>query len=76
MIFHVPCSARAVLMSSIETLLIKLNWKAIDIRRRCQTTAYISEAVLMVRGLARPHSTLAVGKIVILLHPLHLFQQG
>lgn len=49
-------------MSSLETALIKLNWSEIDIRRRCQTTAFVMEALLL---LLYAHMKTATGAVAV-----------
>eukprot|EP01050_Picozoa_sp_SAG11_P030685 SAG11_NODE_9192_length_934_cov_1.098204_1_plen_189_part_00 len=52
----------SLLTSSLETLLIKLNWRTLDIRRRCSSCAYLCEAALL---LLYSHMPTAAGAIAV-----------
>ena len=42
-ILNIVQTCSGLLMSSIESLMLTLQWKAIDIRKRCQTAAYLGQ---------------------------------
>jgi hypothetical protein len=59
---NIVTTCSGLLVSSVESVLIRLRWKTLDIRRRCQTAAYVLEAAML---LLYAHMPTASGAIAV-----------